>query len=491
MCKRFFLIAIICAVGTFMSFGQDEIEDNSVEYAPHSKHMWEFGIHAGHAFLNGDLDWDPGFGVGLHFRKAIDYVFSVRFGGSYTSLKGEDAPRSDGTTKYETNTIDAGLELLISLNSLIWHKQERKANLYVALGGGGSLLDVESTVNGVAVNPLETRMTDEQAAFLTAGLGIAFKFSPRFNLGIEHDARFYFGKPADLMDGFDNANSNVTTFRDVVHYTHLRFNFNLGKTEQKTEPLYWVNPMQPIMDDIAELKERPKLDLTDTDSDGVIDMLDKEPGSPAGAAVDTRGVTLDSDGDGVKDFEDAEPYSPSGYKVDEKGIARVDDPSRLTETDVNRLIDERLKSGGPGSNSAGLSNWFLPMIHFDFNNATLNRAEYGKLHHIATVLQQNTGISVVVIGHTDRTASNCYNNKLSYQRAANAIDFLSKNYGISRDRLVLNWRGEESVLVPTNGQNYINRRVEFKVADGESRMSPPDCQGKSPKGYSGNREAGY
>ena len=57
------------------------------------------------------------------------------------------------------------------------------------------------------------------------------------------------------------------------------------------------------MNDIAELKARPVLDLTDSDSDGVIDMLDQEVDTPSGAPVDTRGVALDSDGDGVADYK--------------------------------------------------------------------------------------------------------------------------------------------------------------------------------------------
>lgn len=74
---------------------------------------------------------------------------------------------------------------------------------------------------------------------------------------------------------------------------------------------------------LKEELNRTKIDLTDSDGDGVIDMLDWEPDSPSDCPVDTRGITLDSDGDGLMDCKDYEPYSPPGYGVDERGVAMV------------------------------------------------------------------------------------------------------------------------------------------------------------------------
>src|SRR5690606_3023757 len=118
----------------------------------------------------------------------------------------------------------------------------------------------------------------------------------------------------------------------------LRLGINLGNFDKITEPLYWLNPLDATMNDIAELKQRPILDLTDSDGDGIIDMLDQEKDSPAGAPVDTRGVTLDSDGDGVADYMDKEPYSPPGFTTDSEGVSSA---PRLSEEDVNNLIDAK------------------------------------------------------------------------------------------------------------------------------------------------------
>ena len=108
------------------------------------------------------------------------------------------------------------------------------------------------------------------------------------------------------------------------------------------------------------------------------------------------------------------------------------------------------------------------------------------------VMKKNPGISIVAHGHTDKVASNTYNNVLSYNRAAAAIDYIVTKYGIDRSRFVLNWGGEDSTLIGASGRNLVNRRVEFRVSNGESSMGRPEGPnaGKG-SSFSGNRDAGY
>ncbi|MDX1406512.1 MAG: hypothetical protein R3330_00215, partial [Saprospiraceae bacterium] len=63
------------------------------KYPAKPRSMWELGVNVGHAFISGDVEASglSGFGVGLTFRKAINYVLSIRFGGQYTLSKGYDA----------------------------------------------------------------------------------------------------------------------------------------------------------------------------------------------------------------------------------------------------------------------------------------------------------------------------------------------------------------------------------------------------------------
>jgi hypothetical protein len=45
-------------------------------------------------------------------------------------------------------------------------------------------------------------------------------------------------------------------------------------------------------------------------------------------------------------------------------------------------------------------------------------------------------------------------------------------------------------LVPSSGNSYMNRRVEFKVAQGETEQGAP-AGGMKKKSYKGNKNAGY
>jgi len=71
------------------------------------------------------------------------------------------------------------------------------------------------------------------------------------------------------------------------------------KAKKSVEPLYWVNPFNFIYSELNEPKhmKMPKPVLADADGDGVTDQFDREPNTPAGAPVDSHGVSRDTDGD--------------------------------------------------------------------------------------------------------------------------------------------------------------------------------------------------
>jgi outer membrane protein OmpA-like peptidoglycan-associated protein len=299
----------------------------------------------------------------------------------------------------------------------------------------------------------------------------------------------------DLSDGYQ-ANSRSA---DIQNFFNLRLNFNIGNKEKRTEPLYWVNPLDAPMNDIAELKQRPKFDLTDTDGDGVIDMIDQEPESMAGCPVDTRGITLDSDGDGIVDCKDEEPYSPPGYTVNDQGVANVTTPY-LTESEVRAIVNER---------PLPKTEWFLPMVHFDLDKYYIKPQYYGALANVSQVLKAHPNLSLVVTGYHDNRGSADYNNVLAYNRAEAVVNALVEKMGVSRDRLYIQYSDEQLIDgLPSNygtsyteeRAQYMNRRVEFAIADGNaSNASRPEGEaGSNTPGsardgdkFSGNRNSGY
>jgi OmpA-OmpF porin, OOP family len=519
---------------------------------PATPHQWEAGVGIGSALLYGDVQAIPGIGASAHVRRAIDHIFSVRGEGQMTRLTGLE-PRAttvavqpvaaagilnkyySATDKwfpnYQTTTYTGQLQLVISLNRFRFSRTDSKWNPYVYVGVGANLFDqkynalngstkyafnsindnntlgttaarnaVKTAVKALLDGSYETSGSDGGTGrtkinpLASGGGGISYKLNNKVNVGLDLQAYLLLGNQNDGMDGHAGG-----TNRDFHFYPSLRANFNLGGPAGATEPLYWVNPLSETLAEIDEIAARPKLDLTDADGDGVVDMWDQDKTTPAGARVDTKGMALDSDGDGVPDYKDKEPYSPAGYldRVDKTtGIADVPKEPVLTEADVNRIVDGKIAglktaldasiASSTGKNAA-IVDWFLPIIHFDFDRYNVRTTEFDKLYQVANVMKQNPGINVLVSGHADKVSGNKYNSVLSFNRAQAAIDHLVGKYGIERSRLVLNYGGEETNLVKTAKESLMNRRVEFSVAKGESDMGRP----AGPKAGKGNKSAGY
>ncbi len=482
-------LSILLLAGFMSLMAQDNGTTTSTFRSFSPDDQLELGIHLGTAGVVGDLDFKPGFGGGLHLRKSLDHIFSLRLVALYAKTSGDDGTRT--AREYDLNWLSGSIQTLITFNNLRFNRPYRRVLIYGLVGAGVQNFKTDfRNIPGRADAEIS-----ETGAQLEGGAGISFRINKKMNFSLEETAMFAFGKGADELDGDRNNDIPYTTYRDVLHYPHLSLNFNIGGKSKsggmKVEPLYWVNPMMAFSEAVASLEARPIYDPTDTDKDGVIDAVDQEKDSPADARVDSRGVTLDSDSDGLADYKDKEPYSPPGYKVDAMGVANVPKEKIFSEKEINDMIATQIK-GIKFPSAKGLSDWFLPMIHFDLDRYNIKQGEYDKLFHVASVLKQNPDIRVAVLGYTDKSSSDRYNNVLSYNRAKAAIDFLVAQHGISRDRLVLTWGGEEKTLVPTNRANYLNRRVEFKVATTETEMGRPDGPNAGRGGkIGGNKDAGY
>ncbi len=451
--------------------------------------QWELGVDLGVPFIAGDIDSKLGFGGGLHFRKAFDHVFSFRASAMFAALKNEG--ESPDTRSSETSWISGSGQVVMTVNNFRFNKPYRKigVNVFGGLGFANYTATAKNVVIAGGTTANEVEFSNTRPTF-EVGAGLAFRVSPKFNVGIEYTFAQLIGKDGDLLDGDENVGDGNTSYRDVLHWPHLSLNFNIGKNDKmgnkRSEPLYWANPMEMTGAAIAALEARPIYDPTDTDGDGIIDAIDDEDNSPAGARVDTKGVTLDSDMDKVPDYKDKEPYSPPGYTVNADGVAQV--PKPITEADVNRIVDAKIAAIKLPTPKP--TDWFLPMVNFGDNRYDVRTSEYDKLYQVATVLKNNPELKVVAVGNTDARGSEGYNNVLSYNRAKAAIETLVSQYGVSRDRLILNWAGESSTLVP-QGASAMNRRVEFRVAKGETEMARPEGKEAGKGSFKGNKDAGY
>ncbi len=520
-------------------------------YPAKPRDMWELGVHFGHFAIDGDVDrltpFYSGFGFGLHLRKSLYYIFSMRYSLFYGQAYGLEpqpyrssllpeqyvfkgyGPENAWFPSYKTRMANASMEVVVNLGNLLFHKASNKWNLNVALGVGGAIhdtyldlrdandklytnlvgatgwtqskfdtrqgrKDIKAKLNSIYDHTYETAAPYKKGIFrlqdkylvngsFTASVGLARKINDRFNIGLEHKV---ITVDYDYLDGIKyRTNVDQTNNLDIGHYTRLILAYNLGSKKKRTEPLYWLNPLDFAFNDIAELKKRPKLDLTDSDEDGVIDMFDVEDDTPFPCAVDVKGRALDSDGDGIIDCLDHEPYSKPGCEVDKDGVCKeTKEEKEQREKEIQSIVEKTIVNNNNNGGGCCPPEWFLPMIHFDLDEYCIKPEFYPHLQHIATVMKNYPDLCVTVTGNTDARNSNDYNKVLSFKRAEAAIDYLVSNYNIPRSRFKLMYGGEESPMAKNieglRGKKkeyaeYINRRVEFRTCkDGDVDMARPE-----------------
>ena len=216
----------------------------------------------------------------------------------------------------------------------------------------------------------------------------------------------------------------------------------------------------------------------DRDGDGVLDGVDACPDVPGVATDDpkTNGCPADRDGDGIYDKDDACP--------DVKGI-KTDDPKTNGCPDTDRDKDGVLndddacpdeagpKSSDPKTNGCPrvfIKNAQIQILEqpkFDFNKADIKPESDSLLTEVAKAMTDHPEIKRVrVEGHTDNKGSEAYNQKLSEERAASVVKWLT-GHGVAADRLVSKGIGLKTPLVPndTDANRALNRRVEFHIED--------------------------
>jgi outer membrane protein OmpA-like peptidoglycan-associated protein len=102
-------------------------------------------------------------------------------------------------------------------------------------------------------------------------------------------------------------------------------------------------------------------------------------------------------------------------------------------------------------------------ILFDVNSDKIKLTSYGIVKEIADVLQQNTGIKVKIIGHTDGDGSDASNLELSKKRSAAVKHMMINEFGIDASRVETDGKGEKEPVADnkTKEGKAANRRVEF------------------------------
>ena len=104
------------------------------------------------------------------------------------------------------------------------------------------------------------------------------------------------------------------------------------------------------------------------------------------------------------------------------------------------------------------------MINFDYDSDIIKPESYGLLDNFGNALKGGLSDAVIiVVGHTDSSGTEEYNQKLSVRRAKSVADYLIGRHHISDNRFVVQGYGESAPLADnqTPAGRSMNRRVEF------------------------------
>lgn len=111
----------------------------------------------------------------------------------------------------------------------------------------------------------------------------------------------------------------------------------------------------------------------------------------------------------------------------------------------------------------------IQAINFEFGSAEIPYSQYRKVEEIANALKRLTsrrsGMRILIEGHTDAVGSDASNYALSERRAESLKRVLVREFGISPRALETVGYGEEYLLVPTQYENWENRRVTLRRVD--------------------------
>ena len=117
----------------------------------------------------------------------------------------------------------------------------------------------------------------------------------------------------------------------------------------------------------------------------------------------------------------------------------------------------------------GIAVTFESGLLFDFDSDQVRSAAASNLRSLATSLGKYPNTDLLIVGHTDATGTDSYNQGLSERRASSAAAYL-RTEGVSGSRLRAVGRGETEGIATndTESGRAQNRRVEIAIFANEA-----------------------
>ena len=123
---------------------------------------------------------------------------------------------------------------------------------------------------------------------------------------------------------------------------------------------------------------------------------------------------------------------------------------------------------------AALRRVLAQVVYFDYDKDNLRDDARAVLDAKAAVLAANTGITVIVTGHTDEQGTSEYNLALGQRRAAQVKRYLESK-GIAENRMTTQSMGDSQPAAQGSDEaSYqLNRRAEFETRNASGPLIRP------------------
>jgi len=433
--KKLTILVVMFFVAN-LTFAQETTED---EKNDSEKNFNKFSIEANVGTNKPDDNFSPGYFSSdvdntfplnsvSHFNLGVRYMFNERFGlkldGAYDIFE----PESDASLPYETTQLRFGLQGVVNLRNLL--NFNSFTSRFGLLGHAGVQVNFISpdSRNGV---DLSSNDVDQNGGFIV-GLTPQFRLTDRFV--ITADASFIQNYRSHVT--WDGARNNPSRNLDSsLLNLSLGLTVYLGKHDVHAD-WYNVEEDMPNNEDLEKIRNR--LDdieskMKDDDKDGVPNYLDKDPNTPAGVIVNTKGQSTDANSNGIPDSMEG----PLDNKYITKG------------SDIN-LVKE-------------LANKEVIAVYFDFDVSVPQEDSYADIRAVMTYMRANPSSKVTITGYADELGTVDYNNPLSERRAVKVHDILV-SAGIDASRITAIGGGvDDSVDKSSEYARQLVRRATFMI----------------------------
>jgi len=358
----------------------NEFLNNAYPFPAKPRNQWEIGVKGG--LPQGITDtryWGPTGGFGIHLRKALGYVFSLRAEYDWLRLKGMNWQPTQAYGKnpvlanifppdvagnyqsifynYRSTVHELTVQGVFSFNNIRFHKAKTSFNMYGFIGGGAFTYSTFYKTRDAAGNPYDytainakyagqfdykhrkdikkdlkalwtggwTTMGERDGSRGTLGgaplgvvgvVGLGAQFKLNNKFNIAVEDKVSF-TTSDLVDGQQYQNNYTPTAVNAIATTRSADGYNFFSVGLNYNfGKHAVEPLYWL---------------------NPLDYAYNEINAPRHMKL-PKPVLDDADGDGVTDQFDLEPNTPKGSPVDSHGVSRDTDGDGVPDFKDKELI---------------------------------------------------------------------------------------------------------------------------------------------------------